>query len=230
MLVIAFIILLLILLYYLNRNKNPNRNNNYVTNTRNDKILKVNEIKNEIFTHAQPKKNVKSDITQPKEDKRNIPYQSNAIRCVPRFDEWLIDWEDEREVSDSLYLPYKPPIKKYYIPGEILPAIEKITIMSLEERLVEEENILATNEDLNYSDDLYYCDGEKEVVLVYSSSHILQISYESITATLQIEFNNGSAYEYYDVPQHEWYDFNDADSKGRYAQENIYNYYRQRKI
>jgi hypothetical protein len=41
---------------------------------------------------------------------------------------------------------------------------------------------------------------------------------------------NGSAYEYYDVPQHEWYDFKGADSKGRYAQENIYNYYRQRKI
>jgi hypothetical protein len=229
MLVIAFIILLLILLYYFNRNKNPNRNN-YVTNARNDKILKVNDINNEIFAHARPINNVKSDTTQLKEYNRNIPYSSNIIRCVPRFGEWLIDWEDEREVADSLYLPYEPPIKKYYMPGEILPAIEKISRMSLEEKLLEEENILAVNEGLNYSDDLYYCDDEKEVMLVYSSSHILQISYESITATLQIEFNNGSAYEYYDFPQNEWYDFKGADSKGKYAHENIYRYYRQSRI
>jgi hypothetical protein len=195
MLVISLIILLLIILFYLKSNKNSNRGN-YVTSTGNDKNLKVKENKNEIFKHDQPIKNLKPDNTQLntqlEEDNRSVSYQSNAIRCVPRFDEWFIDWEDEREVADSLYLPYEPPIKKYYTPGEILSAIEKISRMSLEEKLLEEENILAVNEGLNYSDGVYYCDDEKEVMLVYSSSHILQISYESITATLQIEFNNGS--------------------------------------
>ena len=62
------------------------------------------------------------------------------------------------------------------------------------------------------------------------SSNISAIGYDEQTATMIIEFKNHSAYEYYDVPQYEFDGLMAADSKGSYANKNIYKVYRQQKI
>lgn len=63
-----------------------------------------------------------------------------------------------------------------------------------------------------------------------SSSNLLKVGYDSISAVLQIEFKDGSVYEYYDVPQYEYDGLMSAESLGRYAHQNIYKKYRQNKI
>ena len=62
------------------------------------------------------------------------------------------------------------------------------------------------------------------------SSNISAIGYDDSNGTLVIEFTSGSAYEYYDVPQYEFDNLLNADSKGSYAHQNIYKNYRQNKI
>jgi hypothetical protein len=63
-----------------------------------------------------------------------------------------------------------------------------------------------------------------------SSSNIAQIGYDADTSTLVIAFKDGSAYEYYDVPEHEFHGLAGAGSHGKYANTNIYKNYRQQKI
>ncbi|MBC6998341.1 KTSC domain-containing protein [Cytophaga sp. FL35] len=63
-----------------------------------------------------------------------------------------------------------------------------------------------------------------------SSSNIKAIGYDEENAVLRIEFNKGGIYEYYDVPQYEFDGLYAADSKGSYANQNIYKNYRQQKI
>lgn len=63
-----------------------------------------------------------------------------------------------------------------------------------------------------------------------NSTNIAQIGYDPDASTLVIAFKDGSAYEYYDVPQHEFDGLNGADSIGKYANANIYKTYRQQKI
>lgn len=64
-----------------------------------------------------------------------------------------------------------------------------------------------------------------------NSSNIEAIGYDSDSATLTIQFKKGgSIYEYYDVPQYEYDGLMSADSKGSYANTNIYKNYRQQKI
>ena len=62
------------------------------------------------------------------------------------------------------------------------------------------------------------------------SSNLRAIGYDPDVAILAIEFNDGSAYEYYDVPQYEFDGLASAESKGKYAYANIYKRYRQQKI
>ena len=62
------------------------------------------------------------------------------------------------------------------------------------------------------------------------SSNLKAIGYDQEVAILEIEFKDGSAYEYYDVPQYEHDELMAADSKGKYAHANIYKRYRQQKI
>ena len=62
------------------------------------------------------------------------------------------------------------------------------------------------------------------------SSNILEIGYDPDSATLIIAFKDGSEYEYYDVPQHEFDNFLHAESKGKYGHQNIYKKYSQQKI
>lgn len=62
------------------------------------------------------------------------------------------------------------------------------------------------------------------------SSAIRAIGYNEDTAILEIEFLKGSAYEYYDVPSYVNDELMAADSKGTYANENIYKSYTQSRI
>ncbi len=63
-----------------------------------------------------------------------------------------------------------------------------------------------------------------------SSNHLAAIGYEASSAVLCIEFKDGSVYEYFDVPQHEYDGLMAADSHGKYAHRNIYKRYRQNKV
>lgn len=62
------------------------------------------------------------------------------------------------------------------------------------------------------------------------SSHIDSIGYDADSATLGIKFKDGAHYEYYDVPQFEYDDLMAAESKGVYANKNIYKKYRQQRV
>lgn len=67
-------------------------------------------------------------------------------------------------------------------------------------------------------------------MVAVESSNIAAIGYDVNSSVLEIEFKNGSAYEYYDVPQYEHDNLMGAESKGKYANAYIYKRYRQQKI
>jgi len=48
------------------------------------------------------------------------------------------------------------------------------------------------------------------------SSNVASIGYDQTTTTLEVEFNNGSIYQYFDVPEAIFQDFINAPSKGKY--------------
>jgi hypothetical protein len=63
-----------------------------------------------------------------------------------------------------------------------------------------------------------------------ASSNIRAIGYDLETAILQIEFLSGMIYEYYEVPGYEYDGLMAADSKGKYANRNIYKAYRYQRV
>jgi len=62
------------------------------------------------------------------------------------------------------------------------------------------------------------------------SSNIESIGYDSKSQSLEIEFLNGSIYQYFDVPQHVFEGLMGADSQGKYLASNIKGYYRYSKV
>lgn len=54
-----------------------------------------------------------------------------------------------------------------------------------------------------------------------SSSNINSIGYEPSSSTLQIEFNNGNIYDYYDVPEEQYDALMSAGSIGSFFHANI---------
>lgn len=56
-----------------------------------------------------------------------------------------------------------------------------------------------------------------------SSSNLASVGYEPETFTLQIEFNNGTIYEYYDVPEETYVNLINAGSVGSFFYANIRN-------
>lgn len=63
-----------------------------------------------------------------------------------------------------------------------------------------------------------------------SSSNIQSIGYDESTETLRVQFNNGSVYEYRNVPIIVYNDFMQAGSLGAYLNRNIRNSYPYEKI
>lgn len=57
------------------------------------------------------------------------------------------------------------------------------------------------------------------------SSTISSVGYDSVSETLEIEFQSGSVYQYYNVSQHTYDEFMAAQSKGQYLHYYIKNTY-----
>lgn len=64
----------------------------------------------------------------------------------------------------------------------------------------------------------------------FSSSNVARISYDETTSTLEVEFLNGSVYQYYDVPNRIWEDFKSAGSKGQFIHQNLKGQYRYARV
>lgn len=63
-----------------------------------------------------------------------------------------------------------------------------------------------------------------------TSSNIASIGYDDASATLEIEFKNGSIYQYFDVSQREYDGLISADSHGSYLAQNIKGRYRYSRV
>ena len=59
-----------------------------------------------------------------------------------------------------------------------------------------------------------------------ASSNVASIGYDPTTQTLEVEFNNGTIYQYFDIPQSAYEAFMNSDSKGRFLNLNIKGVYR----
>ncbi len=64
----------------------------------------------------------------------------------------------------------------------------------------------------------------------FTSSNIASLRYDTGSATLEVGFQNGGIYQYYDVPEHVWEGFKVADSQGVYLHEHVKGYYRYSKV
>ena len=53
------------------------------------------------------------------------------------------------------------------------------------------------------------------------SSNIRSIGYDAIAMVLEVEFNNGAVYQYYNVPQYIYDGLMAADSHGRYLDQYV---------
>lgn len=53
------------------------------------------------------------------------------------------------------------------------------------------------------------------------SSMITSIGYDAVSCTLEVEFKNGTVWQYHDFPKYMWYEFESAESKGKYFNANI---------
>lgn len=62
------------------------------------------------------------------------------------------------------------------------------------------------------------------------SKNLDAIGYDESDSILVIRFKSGAAYRYFDVPRYEFDNLMVADSKGKYANQNIYKKYREQKI
>lgn len=54
-----------------------------------------------------------------------------------------------------------------------------------------------------------------------SSSNLSSVGYDSNTNTLEIEFNSGAVYRYFDVPEHIYDDLMNAGSHGSFFSQHI---------
>lgn len=53
------------------------------------------------------------------------------------------------------------------------------------------------------------------------SSMITSIGYDQTSSILEVEFKNGVVWQYPDFPEYMWYEFQSAESKGKYFHANI---------
>ncbi|MCP4764242.1 MAG: KTSC domain-containing protein [archaeon] len=63
------------------------------------------------------------------------------------------------------------------------------------------------------------------------STMIESVGYESDTAILEVEFkSNNAVWQYYDYPESLWYEFESADSKGKFFNQYIRNQYTESQV
>jgi len=63
-----------------------------------------------------------------------------------------------------------------------------------------------------------------------SSSNVAAVGYDSETQTLEIEFNNGGVYQYFDVSQNIYEALISAESVGKFLNGHIKGYYRYARV
>jgi hypothetical protein len=62
------------------------------------------------------------------------------------------------------------------------------------------------------------------------STMIDSIGYDASSATLEIEFKSGAVWQYYDFPESTWYEFDGAESQGKYFHTHIKGNYRETQV
>ena len=63
-----------------------------------------------------------------------------------------------------------------------------------------------------------------------SSSNVASVGYDPNTLTLEVEFKDGSVYQYFDVPETVYQELMRASSVGTFLHANIKNSYRYTKV
>lgn len=63
-----------------------------------------------------------------------------------------------------------------------------------------------------------------------NSSNIASVGYDSSSNILEIEFNSGSIYQYFNIPESEYQNLMNASSHGKYFAAKIKNNYKYRQI
>lgn len=63
-----------------------------------------------------------------------------------------------------------------------------------------------------------------------SSSMIRSIGYDESISILEIEFNSGAVWNYHDFPLTSWYEFDGAESHGKFFHSFIKNNYRESQV
>ena len=62
------------------------------------------------------------------------------------------------------------------------------------------------------------------------SRMLSSIGFEPDTSTLELEFKNGAVWQYFDFPESLWYEFETAESKGKFFHAEIKNQYSEAKV
>ncbi|PSG97666.1 KTSC domain-containing protein [Thermoplasmatales archaeon SW_10_69_26] len=62
------------------------------------------------------------------------------------------------------------------------------------------------------------------------SSNIDSVGYDADQMTLEVEFNDGSIYQYFDVPKHVYEGLMRAESHGEFLHQNVKGIYRYRRL
>ena len=70
-------------------------------------------------------------------------------------------------------------------------------------------------------------DMEREYV---ASSNLRSIGYDDSSSTLEVEFNSGAIWQYFDFPESKWFEFKQTDSFGRYFNREIRGQYPESRI
>ncbi len=62
------------------------------------------------------------------------------------------------------------------------------------------------------------------------STMIKGIGYDAQSSTLEIEFNSGQVWQYFDFPESLWYEFENSESKGIFFNSEIKNQYSESRV
>ncbi|MCU7837193.1 MAG: KTSC domain-containing protein [gamma proteobacterium symbiont of Taylorina sp.] len=65
---------------------------------------------------------------------------------------------------------------------------------------------------------------------VIESSMLRSIGYDPENAILEIEFNSGDVWQYFDFPEAMWYEFEGTDSHGKFFHREIKNQYSESRV
>ncbi len=63
-----------------------------------------------------------------------------------------------------------------------------------------------------------------------TSSMIRSIGYDFDNQILEIEFNSGAIWQYYDFPEYLWYEYESSDSKGKFFHREIKGQYSESRV